>query len=699
MKLIYKFSLPSLIQAALILALLLYMAVAGNTLIDNLKEGSNRINQSSEQLNNIINQTDKYFLEKITQQGFSDLVQSTLQDFQTQKGFDTRGIVTGLNEIDSSIRKADELRSQNAGHIGQILELTKQSMGQSNGYIKLTVGRLADPKQKDQVSTLERMVIQGANNNTTANMKIQVLLYQMLKEFSKKSDLLGFIKHLLENVEKDVEALQGTPFAGMPVKAKEANLEVERLVNQYIANIESIGNIEKTIRQRSTSLQKSLRDIEMASMEFTFSEITGLGILLAVFLIVLSLLLIIVGFLITRIVTLPLLNLNNTVTAIVENEDFSTQIANPKTDEIGETIEAFNSLMNTLYASISDVNRVMESVNNGDFTMQVTREHKGDLNRLKESINGSIEGLSKTINQVVHASEQVNTGSKELSSSAQTLASGTTEQAASLEEISSSMSEVGGRANANKENANQASQLTSQTLEIVNRGNKQMEDMLTSMDEISSSSTDISKIIKVIDEIAFQTNLLALNAAVEAARAGKYGKGFAVVAEEVRSLAARSAEAAKNTTELIENSAKEVESGVSNAGKTAEILKDIDESIAKVNELVSEIAAASHEQSSSTDEVNKALTLVNNVIQQNSSISEEAASASEELSGQAMELQKQMNRFKVRQTVSESKPLQNQEGSPDSQSQSPVPLPEIESKKPAGSPKLITLDDDDFGKY
>ena len=251
------------------------------------------------------------------------------------------------------------------------------------------------------------------------------------------------------------------------------------------------------------------------------------------------------------------------------------------------------------------------------------------------------------------------------------------------------MSEVGSRANASNDNASQAAQLTTQTMEVANRGNAQMKEMLSSMDKINNSSADISKIIKVIDEIAFQTNLLALNAAVEAARAGKYGKGFAVVAEEVRNLAARSAEAAKNTTDLIENSVKEVDSGVSNAGKTAEVLTEINESITKVNDLVGEIAAASQEQSTATDEINKSLTQVNEVVQANSSISEEAASASEELSGQAMELQALMGRFKLMQTKTTLKPISVQQ-------EVPVQMPALNK---SGSAKMITLDDDNFGKY
>jgi methyl-accepting chemotaxis protein len=345
----------------------------------------------------------------------------------------------------------------------------------------------------------------------------------------------------------------------------------------------------------------------------------------------------------------------------------------------------------SLKDAITSISGTMNGVSQGDFTNRINGAGmNGEMVLIKDSINNSMDMLSDTIAQVVVATDQVNSGATQISVASQSLAAGTSEQAASLEEISSSMSEVGSRANASNDNANQAAQLTTQAMEIANRGNEQMKEMLSSMDKINSSSADISKIIKVIDEIAFQTNLLALNAAVEAARAGKYGKGFAVVAEEVRNLAARSAEAAKNTTELIENSIKEVDSGVSNAGKTAEILKEINEGITKVNDLVGEIAADSQEQSNSTDEINKSLTQVNEVVQQNASISEEAASASEELSGQALQLQALMARFKLNQTTAttqQSTPIQQK-----------VPA-EIIAEKAQGLPKMITLDDDDFGKY
>ena len=416
-----------------------------------------------------------------------------------------------------------------------------------------------------------------------------------------------------------------------------------------------------------------------------------------VFVITLAVIAILIGtliaFYIIRVITVPIKKALQ-FADIVAGGDFSQQIDIDQKDEVGLMAEALAKMGDSLKGAIASISETMNGVSQGDFTGRIGEAGmKGELVLIKDAINNSIDMLADTITQVVTATDQVNSGASQISSASQSLASGTTEQAASLEEISSSMSEVGSRANASNDNASQAAQLTTQTMEVANRGNAQMKEMLSSMDKINNSSADISKIIKVIDEIAFQTNLLALNAAVEAARAGKYGKGFAVVAEEVRNLAARSAEAAKNTTDLIENSVKEVDSGVSNAGKTAEVLTEINESITKVNDLVGEIAAASQEQSTATDEINKSLTQVNEVVQANSSISEEAASASEELSGQAMELQGQMARFKLNQarTAQQPTPIQQKD---------PVEIPaEILASKAVNSTRMITLDDDNFGKY
>jgi methyl-accepting chemotaxis protein len=227
------------------------------------------------------------------------------------------------------------------------------------------------------------------------------------------------------------------------------------------------------------------------------------------------------------------------------------------------------------------------------------------------------------------------------------LSQGSTEQASSIEEITASMTQVSAQTKQNAANANQANQLALAAKENAVEGNGQMQGMVKAMAEINDSSSNISKIIKVIDEIAFQTNILALNAAVEAARAGQHGKGFAVVAEEVRNLAARSANAAKETTEMIENSIRKVEAGTEIANNTAVALNKIVDGVAKAAELVGDIASASNEQATGIAQINQAISQVAQVVQTNSATAEESAAASEELSSQAELLKNAVNRFRL----------------------------------------------------
>lgn len=302
--------------------------------------------------------------------------------------------------------------------------------------------------------------------------------------------------------------------------------------------------------------------------------------------------------------------------------------------------------------------------------------------------------------------------------SAQVLSQGSTEQASAIEEITSSMTQVAVQTKENAINANQANELAKKAKEAAISGNDQMKEMLKAMQEINGSSANISKIIKVIDEIAFQTNILALNAAVEAARAGQHGKGFAVVAEEVRNLAARSANAAKEMIDMIEGSIKKVESGTKIASETAKALNTIVEDVAKAVELVGSIAVASNEQASGISQVNTAIEQVAQVVQTNSATAEESAAASEELSGQAQIMQEVVERFKLKK-VTNSQLINSDEFSP-------VMLKEIEriieKKKPqylssgiktniddvfAPEPakmnkskkSRIALSDKEFGKY
>ena len=250
-----------------------------------------------------------------------------------------------------------------------------------------------------------------------------------------------------------------------------------------------------------------------------------------------------------------------------------------------------------------------------------------------------IKRISRVMNSLQSSSDQVRNASEQLSSSSQKLAEGSSEQASSLEETSSSLEEMSSQTKQNADNSGQADSAVKETASQVESGTEAVQRMSRAMEEIKSNTSETSRIIKTIDDIAFQTNLLALNAAVEAARAGEAGKGFAVVAEEVRNLAQRSADAAKDTSELIEKSQSSAENGAQVAEEVSSNLEHIKQSTDKVNTLIGEISAASSEQSQGIEQVNNAVSEMDKVVQQNASDAEESSSAAEELASQAQELE------------------------------------------------------------
>jgi methyl-accepting chemotaxis protein len=244
-------------------------------------------------------------------------------------------------------------------------------------------------------------------------------------------------------------------------------------------------------------------------------------------------------------------------------------------------------------------------------------------------------GLLEAISELTQGAEQVTQAASQVASSSQSMAQGASEQAASLEETSASTHEITSMTRKNAENSQSAAQVMATVDHEVKEGNRTLDDMLVSMHEINASSDKISKIIKVIDEIAFQTNILALNAAVEAARAGEAGMGFAVVADEVRNLAQRSAQAAKDTAALIEESISKSTEGGAKLGQVAQVIRAITESAGKVKTLVDEVSLGSQEQARGIDQISKAIAQMDHVTQATAASAEESASASEELSAQA----------------------------------------------------------------
>ena len=310
-------------------------------------------------------------------------------------------------------------------------------------------------------------------------------------------------------------------------------------------------------------------------------------------------------------------------------------------DEIGKMSSALNSVSAAMKVKAEAATQIAK----GNLRQKI--DVASDKDELGKSLQKMIDGLNDMVSELLRSAQEVDSGSNQVLQSSVALSSSASNQAASIQDTVSAMIQIGTQTTANAQNASKAHQLADSAKEHSVSGVNKMAEMIVSMEAISTSSSEISKIIKAIDEIAFQTNLLALNAAVEAARAGKHGKGFAVVAQEVRNLAARSAKAVHNTTELIENSAKRVKAGSRIAHETAGTLELMNDAVSKVTSLSSEIADASNEQAQSIAQVNSALADIDKATQQNTSHAKETSSASEQLSTQALQVRRLLSRFQI----------------------------------------------------
>lgn len=382
------------------------------------------------------------------------------------------------------------------------------------------------------------------------------------------------------------------------------------------------------------------------------AQITTTFILISVVSCIILLVIILLASYITRSLTRPIKEIA-TAAEEMENGNLKAIVTYQSKDELGILSNSMRKMMERISYYMGELTKGMEQLAAGDLDVKTRDKFLGDFRPVQVAIRQLIDNLNSTLGQINQSADQVAIGSDQVSSGSQALSQGATEQASSIEELAATINEISTQVKTNAQNAEQGSKLASRAGMTIEEGNRQMQELICAMTDISDKSGQISKIIKTIEDIAFQTNILALNAAVEAARAGTAGKGFAVVADEVRNLASKSAEASKSTAALIEGSISAVERGTKLADETAHTLIEVVDSTKQVVTVVDNISQASNEQASSITQVTQGIDQISNVVQTNSATAEESAAASEELSSQAQMLKKLINQFKLKESGEE----------------------------------------------
>ncbi len=420
-----------------------------------------------------------------------------------------------------------------------------------------------------------------------------------------------------------------------------------------LQNDKIITNLNNTQAQLLEAISGAMNDLDVGmtnQINATISSSTMALIIVIVISAVSIFAAVILAFAIMGSITKPVAKMQNMM-QIVGNTGrmrfTDDEIAEIKSaiskDEIGQSVATFSNMMDRLVYVAGE----LELVSQGDLTVSI--KAIGEDDTISNAVIEMVDKLNNMFSEINQATLQVSSGSHQIAEGAQALASGSTEQAASIEELSSSISEVADKTNENATMAGKAAGLSISIKENAQKGTAQMDNMMKAVNEINEASQNIGKVIKVIDDIAFQTNILALNAAVEAARAGEAGKGFAVVADEVRNLAAKSAEAAKDTSGLIANSIEKAELGARIASETSASLSEIVSGINESAEIITNISETSNEQAVSVQQINTGIDQVAQVVQQNSATAEESAAASEELNSQSTLLSELVSQFKLKQ--------------------------------------------------
>lgn len=471
-----------------------------------------------------------------------------------------------------------------------LMQETRNSIDQSNSYITDVSTRLAHPSLRNQVSTLQRQVIMGANSNGNNNYTIRELFFKVKEDISNKEALFDYLEKSMQNAETDQKMLEGTPYVGMVESAMQSNTAIVNLSSQYVNNVETMTDLIDKVTTTTNHIVEEIdqNDLEQTTNSFKSTKASFSTLLIVIFIII----------------------------ALVISFNFTTS--------------------NLITKAFKQLSLVLGNVSKGDLSsseLNLLTNRQDEVGVLSRAINDLTNRLKDIIGNIVTGTNNIANASAQLNSTSQELSQGANEQAASVEEVSATMEQMTANIEQNNVNAEQTQKISIAAQEGISEVNKRSQEALNANKEISGK-------IDIINDIAFQTNILALNAAVEAARAGEYGKGFAVVAAEVRKLAERSKVSADEIVKLSRN-------GLTLTKESSEKLAEMLPEIEKTTNLVQEISAASNEQANGAGQVNSAMQQLNGVTQQNAAASEEMASNAEEMTAQTEQLKELVSFFKI----------------------------------------------------